>query len=231
MMNLKSIFSWLYGTTIDRAMNHSVYRPVSVPYVARISLVLLMVALFGVNERMLGGQAHVYVYSSPQNYGYVDVQTSNSAPSSYTLNKDHEEQGGFGSSGNKTFYLFYKAKSGYRFVNWYKTNESNYNNGTTVTNSSNLTSQGQSVTQSATGFGAQNSYYAAVFKGNSYTISFDGNGKTSGTMSDQSGFVYGTPKTLSTNAFVRAYTITYDANGGSCGTSSATATYTFDGWK
>ena len=50
-------------------------------------------------------------------------------------------------------------------------------------------------------------------------------------MSDQSGFVYGTAKTLSTNTFGRAYTVTYDANGGSCGTSSATATYTFNGWK
>lgn len=190
---------------------------------------LLLLGAF--TSSVWGGQAHVYVYSSPQAGGYVDVKDNNTAPSSYSVTQDHQQIGGAFDSGKKTFYLFYSAKPGYHFCNWYKTSEDNYNNATTVTNSSDLTSQGQSVQQTATGIGAQNSYYAAVFAANSYTISFDGNDNTSGSMSDQSGFVYGTSTALNANAFGRAYVVTFDAKGGTCGTSSATATYTFDGWK
>ncbi len=111
-----------------------------------------------------GGQAYVYAYSSPQAGGYVHVATSNSAPSSYSQNKASNSIGGFGSSGNKTFYLFYKASDGYEFINWVKTDANHYNSATSITTSTDLTSQGQSVVQSATGIGAQNSYYAAVFK-------------------------------------------------------------------
>ena len=246
-MSFRSIFNWLYAKTLDRAMSDRrpredretispVYRLVSVSYVARISLVaLLLLVLGGWNSEAWAGQAHVYVYSSPQDEGYVYVATSNSAPSTYTLTKDHAEQGGIGSSGNKTFYLFYQAKSGYHFENWYKTSENNYNNGTTVTNTSSLTSQGQKVTQSATGIGAQNSYYAAVFKGNSYTISFDGNDATRGTMSNQTGFVYGTEKQISGNAFYREYTVGYNTDGGTLTAtptnSNTQAAYTFAGWN
>ena len=66
--------------------------------------------LFGVNEEAWAGQAYVYAYSDPQDGGYVYVATSNSAPSAYSQKSHVASQGGFMSSGNKTFYLFYKCK-------------------------------------------------------------------------------------------------------------------------
>jgi len=176
-----------------------------------------------------GGQAYVYAYSSPASGGYVYVATSNAAPDNYSLTQDNASQGGFGSSGNKTFYLYYSAKPGYTFQNWYKTNESNYNSMAVVTNTSDLKSQGQSVTQSATGIGAQNSYYAAVFIPIKYYFNFYGNGATSGQMAKQT-FTYDVEQNLSANAFERSYAITYNPDGGTCAKTSATATYTFNGW-
>lgn len=189
---------------------------------------LFSVVLLGLGQ-MWGGQAHVYVYSSPTAGGYVDVQTSNSAPASYTLTDDHAEQGGFMSSGDKTFYLFYKVNIGYKFQNWYKTNESNYNNKTTLTNTGNLKAQGQSVTQSATGVGAQNSYYAAIFIPIKYYFAFHGNGNTSGTMDNQT-FTYDAAQNLRANAFVRSFTVNFNANEGECTATTETATATFNGW-
>ncbi|MBQ2520916.1 MAG: InlB B-repeat-containing protein [Paludibacteraceae bacterium] len=189
---------------------------------------LLSVVLLGLGQ-MWGGQAHVYVYSSPQAGGYVDVQTSNTPPAEFTYTDDHDEQGGFGASGNKTFYLFYKANPGYNFRNWYKTNESNYNSKTTLTNTSDLTGQGQSVTQSATGIGAQNSYYAGIFIPIKYYMAFHGNGATSGEMANQA-ISYDASTPLTANAFVRQYAVTYDANEGECAETGTTANYTFSGW-
>lgn len=69
MMNMKTIINWLYATVIDRAMterrpredramNHSVYRPVSVPYLSRISLVCLFLLVFGgLNSEVWGNTA------------------------------------------------------------------------------------------------------------------------------------------------------------------------------
>ena len=62
-----------------------------------------------------------------------------------------------------------------------------------------------------------------------YTVSFEGNGATSGSMSAQT-FTYETPQNLSLNAFEHAYTVTYNTNGGSA-LAASTATYTFDNWK
>ena len=57
-MSFKCIFNWLYAKTLDRAMsdrqpredramNHSVYRPVRVSYVSRISLIALLLLFLG----------------------------------------------------------------------------------------------------------------------------------------------------------------------------------------
>ena len=75
--------------------------------------------------------------------------------------------------------------------------------------------------------------YVARWTANDYTVTFNGNGSTSGNMANQTGFTYGTSKALTTNAFSRVYTVTYnyhDATGGN-GTASANATYTFNGWN
>ena len=63
------------------------------------------------------------------------------------------------SSGNKTFYLYYTEKPGYKFKGWLKTD----NNYTCNTNSTTNTTDGWEVKQTATGVGAQNSYYVAIF--------------------------------------------------------------------
>ncbi|MBO7502427.1 MAG: InlB B-repeat-containing protein [Paludibacteraceae bacterium] len=75
--------------------------------------------------------------------------------------------------------------------------------------------------------------YTASWAPNDYTVTFNGNGSTSGSMANQTGFKYGTSKDLTNNAFSRVYTVTYnyhEATGGN-GTASANATYTFNGWN
>ena len=119
------------------------------------------------------GQAHVYAKSDPTDGGYVHVATSQSEPS-YTTTDSHNEQGGFGSSGDKTFYLYYTEKPGYKFKGWLKTDK-NY---TCNTNSTTNTTDGWIVKQTATGIGAQNSYYVAIFatiqsSAHNTTVQFD----------------------------------------------------------
>lgn len=120
--------------------------------------ILTLVVILLTTTPAWAGQAHVYAKSDPTDGGYVHVATSQSEPS-YTTTESHAEQGGFMSSGNKTFYLYYTEKPGYKFKGWQKTDE-NY---TCNTNSTTNTTDGWKVTQTATGVGAQNSYYVAIF--------------------------------------------------------------------
>ena len=69
----------------------------------------------------------------------------------------------------------------------------------------------------------------AIWSVNSYTVKFNGNGSTSGSMSNQS-FTYDSTQALTANAFKRAYTVTYNYNGNGSTNSTATATATFNGW-
>ena len=73
-MSFKSIFNWLYAKTLDRAMTERqpredretispVYR-LSVPYVARISLVLLL--LVGMSTNVWGADVCTYTITNPQ---------------------------------------------------------------------------------------------------------------------------------------------------------------------
>lgn len=132
------------------------------PALYQVITPMLFVAfgLFGVNEEAWAGQAYVYAYSDPQDGGYVYVATSNSAPSSYSKKSHVASQGGFMSSGNKTFYLFYKCKDNYVFKGWKKVDAKE-----TIqdSNSTDNSTQGWKVTQSATGIGEQASYYNAIF--------------------------------------------------------------------
>ena len=75
------------------------------------------------------------------------------------------------------------TKTGYTFVSWYLDAELNneYDFDSTITGALVL---------------------FAKWNANSYTVIFDGNGATSGSMANES-FVYGTPKALTANAFVR----------------------------
>ena len=64
-----------------------------------------------------------------------------------------------------------------------------------------------------------------------YYVTFNGNGKTSGSMNNQS-FTYDVAQTLTDNAYSRAVTVTYNYKGATGGNSqaSATATANFNGW-
>jgi len=80
----------------------------------------------------------------------------------------------------------------------------------------------------------ENTTYTAQFNPSpiSYSVSFNGNGATGGSMSNQS-FTFGTAQNLTANGYTRAYTVTYDAKGGTVNTTAAntTATATFNGWE
>ena len=126
-----------------------------------LTLLCLLVAILTPNE-VWAGQAYVYAYSNDENGGYVYVNTKKSAPTSFTKNEHSNNLGGFGSSGNKTFYLYYQAKDNYKFKGWYKS-KTKSNALPANTNSTSNTKNGWDVQQSATGFGEQASYYVAIF--------------------------------------------------------------------
>ena len=71
----------------------------------------------------------------------------------------------------------------------------------------------------------------AHWTANTYTVRFNGNGATGGSMAYQY-FTYGVSQTLTANAYQRAYTVTYNYNGatGGVSVSSAKAAATFNGW-
>ena len=134
--------------------------------------------------------------------------------------------GGFesGSSGNYYYdgttvtLVAPSANSGYHFVNWTKSGSSKSTDASYALGDVSSTNSGA---------------YVANFDANSYKVHFDGNGSTSGSMSDQTGFKYNTPKALTTNDFARAYTVTYNYHGATGGNSTEnnTVTYTFNGWN
>lgn len=68
----------------------------------------------------------------------------------------------------------------------------------------------------------------AKWTANNYTIVFNGNGNTAGSMSNQP-MTYDSSASLSKNAFVRKYTVTFNANGGESNGSSD-AVSSFNGW-
>lgn len=72
--------------------------------------------------------------------------------------------------------------------------------------------------------------FKALWTPNAYTVHFDGNGHTSGTMADQS-FTYDEEQALRANGFEKVYTVTFDAQGGTVVPRSAAATAKFTGWK
>lgn len=78
---------------------------------------------------------------------------------------------------------------------------------------------------------AKNVTIRANWKSKNYTVHFEGNGATGGSMSDQS-MQYDVAQNLSKNAFVRNFQVNYDVNGGSSTEkSSDSAASDFTGWK
>ena len=103
-------------------------------------------------------------------------------------------------------------RSGYTFDGWYTASSG----GTKITSSTTIT---------------ENKTLYAHWTPNVYTVRFNGNGATSGSMSNQT-FTYDVAQNLTANAFKRAYTVSYNYNGATGGNSasSTTATSTFNGW-
>ena len=69
----------------------------------------------------------------------------------------------------------------------------------------------------------------ANWKANTYSVAYNGNGATSGSMAN-SAHTYGTAKALTANAYKREYTVTYNYNGSGAASTTAKATSTFNGW-
>ena len=63
----------------------------------------------------------------------------------------------------------------------------------------------------------------------SYSVKFNGNGSTSGSMANQS-FTYDVAQNLTANTFKRAFIVTYNYNGNGSKDSFATANAAFGGW-
>ncbi|MBQ7649246.1 MAG: InlB B-repeat-containing protein [Paludibacteraceae bacterium] len=114
-----------------------------------------------------------------------------------------------------------KTNSGYTFNGWYDATSGGSQKSTNLKYSEGVTGK-KNGTNTITRYAR----WTAI----SYSIQFNGNGATSGSMSNLP-MTYGTAKNLTANAYKRAYTVTYNADGGSCGTSSATATYSFQNWN
>ncbi|MBQ6520142.1 MAG: BspA family leucine-rich repeat surface protein [Anaerolineaceae bacterium] len=73
--------------------------------------------------------------------------------------------------------------------------------------------------------------YNANWRVHAYTVEFNGNGSTSGSMDTQD-FEYDEEKKLTANSFTRSYTITYDYRGATGGNEKASDTLSaaFNGW-
>lgn len=204
-----------YPTNYQRISNLSLtIRPFRVAILA-----VLLVFVGGWNSEVWGiSQTKLTVNASGEGKVSVTKSASAPAPSEYGTSSTQEYYHGLTIRETDTYYIWVQPNTGYRCTG---VSNCSWNNNGYYT----ISFKGATLQKNAT------KTETATFVGNSYTISFNGNGSTSGTMSDQTGFVYGTSKQLTPNLFGRAYTVTYDANGGSCETSSAKATYTFNGWR
>lgn len=158
--------------------------------------------------------------SSPTTVTYYAIFT----PNTYTVKFNANT--GSGSMNNMTFtYDVSKnltanafSKTGYTFSGW---NTQDNGKGKSY-------SDGQSVSNLTTENGGTVTLYAQ-WTANTYYVAFNGNGNTSGSMSNQT-FKYDAAQNLTSNAYIKKDVITFDANGGSCGTASISKDASFIGW-
>ncbi len=167
--------------------------------------------------------SHAWGYSSTKltvnisGNGQIAVNTSAEKPSSWSSNSVTKEQGPHGLFETRvtdTYYIWVNPNDGYYCSG---VSEGSWNNAGYYT----VAFKGSTGTTEKT--------VTATFVGNKYTLSFDGNGDTGGSMADQS-FIYGTAQNIRSNGYERNYNISYDANGGDCDRSSDIAVSTFLGW-
>lgn len=210
------------------SINHRIWSVIApISYLSRISLIaLLLLLLGGWNTQAWAGTAKLTLraISSPSQGGYVMVSDNSNATFSGTstnASKDKTADTGWGLSRKQiTLYAYASANSNYVFLGW-----SESANGSIISTNTKISYTTENLYYSQT----ESKTYYAIFTPK-YTIAFNGNGNTSGSMSNLS-MVYGTAKSLTNNAFQKQYTITYNADGGSCATTSSTVTYSFSGWE
>ncbi len=161
---------------------------------------------------------------SNDNDGFDETRYAKFTPNKYTV--EFNANTGSGSMSNMSFtYDVSKnltanafTKTGYTFSGW---NTQDNGKGKSY-------SDGQSVSNLTTENGGTVTLYAQ-WTANTYYVAFNGNGNTSGSMSNQT-FKYDAAQNLTSNAYIKKDVITFDANGGSCGTASISKDASFIGW-
>jgi len=149
--------------------------------------------------------------------GQIAVNTSAEKPSdwsSVSVTKEQGPHGFFETNVTDTYYIWVNPNDGFYCSG---VSEGTWNNAGYYT----VAFKGSTFTTEKT--------VTVTFVGNKYTLSFDGNGNTGGSMDAQS-FIYGTAQNIRSNGFERIYSISYDANGGECSRTSDNAVSTFLGW-
>lgn len=150
-----------------------------------------------------------------------DQIVSGGTPDKFTYSFNANGGSGAPSAMTKTYGVHFTfpstkpTRNGYIFNGWYN---SNVNSGT-------IYSAGQQVI----GLPDQDIEWYAKWTGITYYVKYNGNGSTSGSMSNST-HIYGTAKTLTANAYKRVYTVTLNGNGAS-NLSSLTSTYSFKNWN
>ena len=175
---------------------------------------LFLIALLGMGQAWAISKTQLTVNINGN--GQIAVNTSAAQPSGWSSTSVTKDQshGGVALWEPDTYYIWVNPNSGYYCSG---VSECTWDNNGYYT----ITFTGSTGTTKKT--------VTATFVGNSYTLTFDGNGATGGTMANQN-FVYGTAQNIRSNAFERAFTVTYNANEGECAETSANANAAFAGW-
>ncbi len=108
------------------------------------------------------------------------------------------------------------TRTGYTFTGWMSATTGS------------ITAAGAVNTSSATGDRTMIAQWSANTV-NTYTVKFNGNGSTTGSMNSLT-YNQDTWYTLPSSSFVKQHTVTYNANGGTVSKSSETVSSTFAGW-
>lgn len=163
-----------------------------------------------------------YEYTTSSNKGGEYKYYAKFTPNEYTVTYDANTGSVSPASKKVTFDATYgdlatPTKKGYTFAGWYTAKSG----GTQVTSSTKVST-------------ASNHTIYAHWTANKYYVAFNGNGATSGSMSNQTFTYDAAAQALTANNYGRQYTVSYDANGGTTATTNATnttATYTFKNWN
>lgn len=169
---------------------------------------------------------------TPVNYGFISGLTQNisgtidGSAASVTGTRNYCGQiiSSAASSGSCTFSIV--PNSGYRAYGWLWGKGSKYDNYTTGFTSETTISPYLSSIVSETYPG----WAIVPIERKYYTVIYNGNGSTSGSMSSDE-FFYGKSYSLTTCGFSKTATVTYNAGGGTVSRASDSVSFPFSGWS